>query len=182
MAHSSSQDASSPSPTIPTTPDSMAVPDPSRSYRADAFRLSLPADTWTDQTIYTFSGPTVDGLTHRITITMDETDNATSAAAVAEDAVDTMTAHFDDCDLLLDTPLSLACDHPAHRTIFVRSADAYERLYQEQIHVLHDDTAYTLTASFTARSRKQVGRAIEDTMLSFRPVDDVPASARPEAG
>lgn len=168
------------SPSQAKSPSGQTPPDTPHLYRADAFRLSLPGETWADRSVYTFSGPTVDGLTHRITITRDEATEAEDAAAIANYVVESMKAHFDGCELLLDNPLSLACGHPAHRTIFVRSADAYEKLYQEQIHVLSNDTAYTLTASFTSRSRKQVGRVIEDIMLSFRPADDEIAPSSPE--
>lgn len=181
MTNSPSRDTRLPSSAVSATPPSLAVSDTARPYRADAFRLSLPADTWVDRSVYTFSGPTVDGLTHRITITIDEANEAENAADIARNAAEAMTAHFEDCHLLLENPMSLACDHPAHRTIFVRSADTHEKLYQEQIHVLYNDRAYTLTASFTSVSRKQLGRQIEELMLSFHPVAEAPRPARPDS-
>jgi hypothetical protein len=65
-------------------------------------------------------------------------------------------------------------------TKLINGTDAYEaifswyplddfRIYQHQIYILIDKTAYKLTASFTKKTRQTIGPSIIRMMLSFNP-------------
>jgi len=43
------------------------------------------------------------------------------------------------------------------------------KIYQHQIYILVDSTAYKLTASFTKKTRQTLGPQVERMMLSFNP-------------
>jgi hypothetical protein len=43
------------------------------------------------------------------------------------------------------------------------------RIYQHQVYILIDKTAYKLTASFTKKTRQTLGPQVERMMLSFNP-------------
>jgi len=49
-----------------------AAPSDPGTYRADAFRLLRPEGEWQDGSIYTLTGPTLDGVTHNITVNMED--------------------------------------------------------------------------------------------------------------
>jgi len=155
-----------------------------RTFRADAFRCRLPAEGWTDRSVYTFTGPTADGLTHTISITTADGVEAETASAFAEAEREQLAARLDGYQLLMNGPFALAGDRLAHRVLFFWYPDASLKLYQEQLFTIHEATGYVLSAAFTATTRKQIGAEVEDMMRSFRPGAEAPkvpfaGSARP---
>jgi len=151
--------------------DPQDAPSEPTVYRADAFRLLLPEGEWQDGSVYTIIGPTIDGVTHNITVTTDDEVEADSVYDFAAQEVALVEAQLDRCRVLIDDPIELDCGEPAYRAIFVWYPEDDLKLYQEQIYVLHDDRGYTLTASFTQDTRKPLGPEVERMMLSFTPLD-----------
>jgi len=150
--------------------DSQDVPAEPTVYRADAFRLLRPEGEWQDGSIYTLTGPTIDGVTHNITINIDDEVEADSVYDFAAQELALVEAQLDGCRLLIDDPIELDCGESAYRGIFCWYPEDDLKLYQEQIYVLHDDRGCTLTASFTQTTRKQLGAEVERMMLSFTPL------------
>jgi len=140
-----------------------------RRYRADAFRLHLPPDEWHDRSVYTLTGPTVDGIQHNITINIEPDPEVDTLDAFAEQQVAALEPSLDGCRVLMEDRVALESGQPAHRVIFFWYPEDDLRLYQEQLYVLHDGRGYTLTASFTRKTRKQLGPEVEQMMLSFSP-------------
>jgi hypothetical protein len=52
--------------------DSVSHPSDRTVYHADAFRLARPEGEWTNGSVYTITGPTIDGVTHNITVNIDD--------------------------------------------------------------------------------------------------------------
>lgn len=149
-----------------TAEDSGAVP---KHYRADAFRMDLPSADWSDKSVYTITGPTLDGVTHNISITTDAGVEAESVYDFAGEEIAALKTQLEECRILLDDPIELYCGKPAYRVIFFWYPEDDLKLYQEQLYVLDHSTGYTLTASFTRNTRKQIGDDVERMMLSFQP-------------
>ena len=143
----------------------------SQGYRADSFRLTLPASVWTDETVYSFTGPTVDGWRHTITVTSTQEPDADSPAAFWEQEREGLESALDGWRVLMEGALPLTCGHPAHRVIARWTQGADQTVYQEQLYTLHQEKGYILTAGFTDQSRRQIGARIEHIMRSFRPDD-----------
>ena len=83
------------------------------NYRADAFRLLHPEGQWQDGSIYTLTGPTTDGVTHNITINIDDEVEADSVYDFAAQELALLEPQLDGCRVLLDGPLGLSCGRPA---------------------------------------------------------------------
>lgn len=141
-----------------------------RPYYADAFHCTLPHDGWTDRSTHTLTGPTHDGLTHRISITTIPDVEASDASALAQRERGRLTDQLDGCRVLIDDSISLDGGHPAHRLIYLWHPDAHRTLYQEHVYVIHKTTGYVLLAGCTPKTRKTIGPKIERMMRSFRPV------------
>jgi hypothetical protein len=138
-------------------------------YRADAFRLLRPEGEWQDGSVYTLTGPTIDGVTHNITINIDDEVETDSVYDFAAQELALVEAQLEKCRMLVDDPIELDCGEPAYRAIFVWYPEDDLKLYQEQIYVLQNSRGYTLTASFTRETRKRLGTEVERMMLSFTP-------------
>lgn len=141
----------------------------SRTYRADAFRLALPGAGWTDRTTYLLTGPTLDGHTHNITITVVDEVEAGTAGGFAARQRSHMCNALDGVDVLAETPMELDGGHPAHRIISVWTPADRPRRYLEQLFVRPGPTGYVLTACFTRSTRRRIGDRVERLMLSFEP-------------
>jgi hypothetical protein len=167
----------------PAPPQAPAPAVETRPYRADAFTLALPADGWRDQTVFQLSGPIADGLQHQITVTVDPgvppvsiTEYAAGRRAQLEDTLQ-------GCHVLLDDEVTLDSGLPAARLVYRWWPSETRRLYQEQLHLLvpagaDTQTGYTLTATFTRKTRRTLGPAVERVMRSFTPTQS-PAAGDP---
>jgi len=137
-------------------------------YRADRFTISLP-DGWTDKTVFTLTGPATDDIQHNITIAQSTDVVTENLEEFADQQIQSLESELKGCRLLLQKPTQLENGMPAYRAIFVWWPTEELRLYQEQLYVLHEGKAYTLTASFTKKTRKTLGPQIERAMRSFSP-------------
>jgi hypothetical protein len=150
------------------------LPQPDRLYRGNLFSIRLYED-WHDKTIYTISGPVTDGIQHNIIINLNpdvETDNLRD---YADWQIASLTGELKGCRVLFQGPITLANGLPAYKAIFCWYPTEELRIYQEQIYVLVGTTGYNLTASFTKKTRKTLGPAVERMMLSFNPVPPTPS-------
>jgi hypothetical protein len=149
-------------------PPSPAPEDPTWTYRAHAFTLSL-GDDWVDKTFFTLAGPTTDGIQHSLTVAVTPDVETDAVRDYADWHVRSLEKQLKGCRILKKEPVSLANGMPAYRVIYVWHPTKDRRLYQEQLYVLHEGVGYTLTASFTKKTRKTLGPQVERLMLSFNP-------------
>ena len=141
---------------------------PGVRYQAWKFILELP-DGWQDKTIYTLTGPVEDGIQHSVLITLEQDVAFDSVREYAEWQISALEQELKGCKLLKKGSIALANGLPAYQAIFSWYPSETLRVYQEQIFVLAEKTAYKLTATFTKKTRKTLGPQVERMMLSFSP-------------
>ena len=156
-----------PEPAAKAEPEKDA-PEFPKPYRADRFTFALGED-WTDETVYTLGGPVTDGVQHNITIHIEPGVQAAGLLDYAEEQVQGLNDELTGFRLLKEDQVELSSGLAAYRAIFVWYPAQDQRLYQEQLYVLHQQTGYTLTATFTKKTRKTLGPQVERIMLSFTP-------------
>ena len=138
-------------------------------YQANTFALSC-LDQWQDKTIYTLAGPVVDSIQHNLLITVGENVPFANVRELAEWQINAMEQELKSCKLLKKGSIALANGLPAFQAIFAWFPTDGLKVYQEQIFVLAEGCAYTLTATFSKKTRKTLGPQVERMMLSFEPV------------
>lgn len=151
----------------PLTPSKL--PQPSVPYRANSFSLSL-YESWQDKTVFTITGPVETGIQHNLVITVEEETQFESLRDYAEWQINIMENELKACRMLKREEIKLTNGMPAYRAIFSWYPTDELRVYQEQMYVLHEKTAYRMTATFTKKTRKTLGPLVEQMMLSFTPV------------
>jgi len=142
-------------------------------YQANDFAMTQ-LDGWTDKTLFTFSGPTTDGIQHTLAITVGHDVPFTTVREFAEWQIATAGRELKGCTLLKKGNTALANGTAAYQAIFVWLPIDGLKVYQEQIFVLFEGTAYTLTATFSKKTRKTLGPQVERMMLSFEPLKSKP--------
>ena len=151
-------------------PQLKKVDDKTVPYKANDFNFNL-LEGWEDKTIYTLSGPVTDGIQHNVIINIDRDvpfDNLTDYAAWQ---IKTLEDELKGCMLLKRGETKLNNGTDAYEAIFKWYPVEDVRIYQHQIYVLINKTAYKMTASFTKKTRQTLGPKVERMMLSFNPND-----------
>jgi hypothetical protein len=140
----------------------------SRIYQGNNFTINQQ-EGWVDKTIYTLAGPVEDGIQHNILITIEEDVEFDSVVDYADFHITAMEEELKGYIVLNREEMSLANGLPAYRAIYRWYPTDEMCIYQEQIFVLADGTAYKLTTTFTKKTRKTLGPQVERILMSFQP-------------
>lgn len=137
-------------------------------FRGNGFTINQ-LEEWEDKTIYTITGPVIDGIQHNVIINVDREMIFDNVIDYAEWQIKTLEEELKGCTLLKRGETKLTNGTDAYEAIFSWYPLDDFRIYQHQIYILIDKTAYKLTASFTKKTRQTIGPSIVRMMLSFNP-------------
>jgi hypothetical protein len=140
----------------------------SRIYQGNSFTINQP-EGWVDKTVYTITGTMEDGIQHNILITIEEDVEFDSVADYADFHITAMEEELKGYIVLKREETSLDNGLPAYRAIYRWYPTDEMCIYQEQMFVLADGTAYKLTTTFTKKTRKTLGPQVERILMSFQP-------------
>ena len=135
-------------------------------FRGNEFTIDMP-ESWQDMTVYTLAGPVEDEVQHNIVINIAYDIEADSVTTLAKLQIETLEAQLQGLRILKHGEVTLNNGQEAYEVIFRWEPTNYGRLYQRQIYVLAGTTSYTLTTTFTKKTRKTRGPAIDRIMMSF---------------
>lgn len=140
--------------------------DKTKVYQGNGFTLNQLED-WEDKTLYTIAGPVTDGIQHNVIITIDKQPAFDTLIEYAEWHIKTLEKELKSCMLLKKGNTKLADGTDAYESIFSWYPTDELRIYQHQIFVLANKAVYKMTASFTKKTLKTLGPAVERMMLSL---------------
>jgi len=154
------------SPEVKQTPQ---VKDKTLIYQGNGFTVDQ-LEEWQDKTLYTLTGPVTDGVQHNVIINIDKEVQFDTLEEYADWQIKTLETELKSCTLLKKGETKLTNGTDAYEAIFKWYPVEDIRIYQHQIYVLIEKTAYKLTASFTKKTRKTLGPQVERMMLSLNPI------------
>lgn len=138
------------------------------AFRGNGFTISMP-EGWQDKTVYTLSGPIEDEMQHNIVINVGQDVDIDSVEELADLQIESLEAQLQGCRILKRGAITLNNGHEAYEAIFRWEPTDVNRLYQRQIYVLAGKTAYTLTSTFSKKTRKTRGPEVDRILMSFEP-------------
>lgn len=147
-------------------PRQPAVKDKTIPYQGNGFTLAQLED-WKDKTIYTLEGPITDGIKHNVIVTVDTEPATENLIEYSQMQIQTLESELKSCMLLKQGEIKLANGSDAYEAIFSWYPTDDLKIYQHQIYVMGNKTAYKLTATFTKQTRQTIGPAVLRMMLSF---------------
>jgi len=156
-------------PKKPLSPEAAST-EPVTTFQGNTFTLNLPDEGWQDRTIYTFTGPLDDDFQHTVTVSVDPEAEVEALLDYADVQIRVLETKLKGWRLLLKEKIKLNNGLPAYRTVAVWYPAEDLRLYLEQLYVLHQQTGYIVTATFTKKTRETLGPKVERMMLGFEPV------------
>lgn len=135
-------------------------------FRGNEFTIDMP-EGWQDMTVYTLAGPEEDEVQHNIVINIAYDIEVDSITTLAKLQIETLEAQLQGCRMLKRGEITLNNGQEAYEVIFRWEPTNLKRLYQRQIYVLAGTTSYTLTTTFTKKTRKTRGPEVDRIMMSF---------------
>jgi len=135
-------------------------------FRGNTFTFNTPQG-WQDMTIYTIAGPAEDDMQHNIIVNIAYDVEADSITTLGKLQIETLEAQLQGLRILKHGEITLNSGQEAYEVIFRWEPTNFGRLYQRQIHVLAGTISYTLTTSFTKKTRKTRGPEVDRIMMSF---------------
>jgi hypothetical protein len=144
------------------------VTDKTKLFQGNGFTINQ-LEEWEDKTIYTLTGPVTDGIQHNVILNIDKKVPFETLEEYADWQIKTLETELKGCTLLKRGETKLTNGTEAYEAIFKWYPTDEIRIYQHQIYVLVEKTAYKFTASFTKKTRKTLGPQVERMMLSLNP-------------
>ena len=140
-------------------------------YRGNSFTINMPSG-WADKTIYTISGPVEDEVQHNVVINVGQDVNFDSVTELADVHIESLKIQLQGCHILKRAEITLDNGQEAYEAVYRWEPTDVKRLYQKQIYVLSGKTAYTLTSTFSKKTRKTRGPEVNRILMSFEPETD----------
>ncbi len=132
------------------------------------FTMALRED-WGNETVYVLAGPETDDLQHTLQINVDPHIGDLSAVHYADAKLDGQTETLQACEVLTKGWMELDSGRRAYRALLVWSPTEDRRLYRDQLYVVHEETGYQLSASFTKKTLKTIGPTVDRALRRFEP-------------
>jgi len=110
-----------------------------------------------------------DGIQHNIIVMVEEDMPYNSVSQYADMQISALENELHGCTILKREETNLSNGYPAYKVVLRWCPTDNFRVYQEQIYILIDKTAYKLTTTFTKRTRKTLGPEIDRIIMSFQP-------------
>jgi hypothetical protein len=151
-------------------PQAKKPDDKTKLFQGNGFTFNQLED-WQDKTIYTLTGPVTDGIQHNVVINVDKDVPFDTLIDYADWQIKTLEKELKGCMLLKRGETKLNNGTEAYEAIFKWYPVNDFRIYQHQIFILIEKTAYKLTASLTKKTRQTLGPQVERMMLSFNPTN-----------
>jgi hypothetical protein len=130
------------------------------------FSLQIPPD-WKDQTVYRFEGPEEDGIKHNILVTIENQLEISDLQRYADMQIKAVETELQGYHELKRGQIVLNNQLPAYELVYKWCPLKDREVYQRVIYILHNETGYTLTATFSKRTWKIRGTQIDKILKSF---------------
>lgn len=130
------------------------------------FVLNIPVD-WKDETIYRFEGPQENGINHNILVTIENKVDVPDLEGYADMQIKAVGTELQGYHELKRGQILLNNRLPAYELVYKWCPVEDREVYQRVIYVLHKETGYILTATFSKKTWKTKGTEIDKILKSF---------------
>ena len=130
------------------------------------FVLKISED-WKDKSVYKFEGPQDDGIKHNIFVHIENNVEIPDLERYADMQIKVVASELQGYYELKRGQLVLNNRLPAYELVYKWCPVEDREVYQRAIYVLHKETGYILTATFSKKTWKTKGAEIDKILKSF---------------
>jgi hypothetical protein len=131
------------------------------------FSMKIPED-WEDRSYYRFEGPVEDGVKHNIIVTIENNVEVPGLLQYAELNIKAMETELQGYQELKRGPITLDNEVPGYELVYKWTPVKDGQVYQRGIYLLINKTGYVLTSTYSKKTWKILGPAINKILMSFR--------------
>ena len=131
------------------------------------FSIKIPPD-WEDRSYYRFEGSIEDGVKHTIILTIENNVDVPDLQQYAELNIKAVATELQGFQELKRGLLKLDSGLPAYELVYKWTPVKDRQVYQRVIYILMNRTGYILTATFSKKTWKMLGPAINKILMSFK--------------
>jgi hypothetical protein len=131
------------------------------------FVLKVPSD-WEDRSYYRFEGPIEDGVKHNIIVIIENNVEVPSLQQYAELNMKAVETELQGYQELKRGPVTLDNQVSAYELVYKWTPVEDRQVYQRVIYILINKTGYVLTSTYSKKTWKILGSAINKILMSFR--------------
>ena len=130
------------------------------------FVLNIPTD-WKDKSVYKFDGPEEDGINQNILVTIENEVAIPDLERYADMQIKAVETELQGYHELKRGQIVLNNRLPAYELVYKWCPVEDREVYQRAIYVLHKETGYILTATFSKKTWKTRGTEVDKILKSF---------------
>ena len=125
------------------------------------------ADPWADRTSYYLEGPEEDGIKHGIMVNIEEKIEAPDAGAYARGRLKELSNDLAAYQELQQGPVQLKGRESAYEVLYKWVPPGKREILQRMMFVVSKGRALTLTATFSEKTFRRLGKEVERVFRSF---------------
>lgn len=131
------------------------------------FHISLP-EAWTDQSVYMFNGPEVNGFQHTLTLVVDAVLLDNDLEAFAQERLETQLSSTPGMEILKQEMKALPNGNEACEAVIKWVPVDGTIIFQKRVYMIIDEVGYSFTANFTKQTIKTIGLQVDQIIGSFK--------------
>ena len=132
------------------------------------FYIDLPKG-WSDQTVYAFCGPVVDGVNHMMLLAIDRNLQYDDIEEFKRVKMTPIVEGLAGLEVLKDEEVTVEGGHPAWEYVYKWIPGEGVVVIQKYVFVLADDMGYTFSCRFSKKTIQTVGLQVKDLIESLVP-------------
>jgi hypothetical protein len=122
---------------------------------------------WQDNTVHTYEGPLEDGIKHNILVTIESQVDLSDLERYADMQIKAIETELQGYHELKRGPVILSNQLPGYELVYKWYPVEDREVYQRSIYILHNETGYILTATFSKKTWKTRGPEVDKILMSF---------------
>jgi hypothetical protein len=139
-----------------------------------------PVSEFVDRTAYTFEGPEIDGMVHRIMLTIDREMKHSDIERYAKVKVQQILEPLQGFEVIKNQQITIQGGNPAFDFVVKWTIDKEKaQKFRKYVFVIHDNRGFTFHIDFTRQSYRMINKLFKKLIEGFLPGTYVVKQAEP---
>ncbi len=142
--------------------------------KSEDFVIEMPLPKWTDQTIYTFVGPEIDGRSHQILLMIDRSLKHADIERYARDKKKAVTDTLQSVEVLKNEQVTLKGGNPVFEYVIKWMIHEKIAEYRKYVFVLYKNQGFVFHMDFSRKTYRLLNEQMKKIIEGFLPRTFVP--------
>jgi hypothetical protein len=149
--------------------------------KSEDFVIEMPLPEWTDQTMYTFLGPEIEGKSHQILLMIDRILQHDDIERYARDKKKAITQSLQSVEVLKNQQITLQGGNPVFEYVIKWTIQDKKPMFRKYVFVLYKNQGFTFHMDFSRKTYPLLNDQMKKMIEGFIPGTFVPKAQDPYA-